>query len=311
MKAAIFDLDGTLCDCRHRLHHVTGAKRDWDAFFVGIPDDPVVEPVHAVLKALSRDHNILLTTGRPERCRFDTVEWLDSHAVPYDRLYMRADDDARPDHVVKTQILEGIHADGFEPFLAIDDRQSVVDLWRERGIVTLQCAPTDDIGPCTGTLTLMVGPSGAGKTLWLWSDAALDMGIKSNQVISSDQLRLELCGDFRDQTKNEQVFAAVHAMASARLRHGLNATIDATHLRRKDRLAAVALARGGPVRYLVMDRPIEEKRRDGGWRNELPIDLLAKHAQTFGSQIKDILAGDHLENVTVHDLRATAQARAA
>lgn len=304
MKAVIFDLDGTLCDCRHRLHHVTGAKRDWEAFFAGIPDDPVVAPVRTVLAALAKEYSILITTGRPESTRADTVEWLDSYVVPYDRLYMRPADDTRPDHVVKAQILEGIYADGFEPFLAIDDRQSIVDLWRERGICTLQCAPTDDIGPCTGTLTLMVGPSGAGKSTWL-------EGFDASQIVSSDKLRAELCGDFRDQSKNEQVFAAAHAIASARLRHGLDVTIDATHLRRKDRLASVALARGGAVRYIVLDRPMEEKRRDGGWRNELPIDLLEKHAQTFGSQLKDILAGDHLENVTVYDVRRVSQASAA
>ena len=30
---AVFDLDGTLADVRHRLHHIEGRRRDWDAFF--------------------------------------------------------------------------------------------------------------------------------------------------------------------------------------------------------------------------------------------------------------------------------------
>jgi phosphoglycolate phosphatase-like HAD superfamily hydrolase len=33
MRAAIFDIDGTLADATHRLHHVTGSNRNWDAFF--------------------------------------------------------------------------------------------------------------------------------------------------------------------------------------------------------------------------------------------------------------------------------------
>lgn len=55
----------------------------------------------------------------------------------------------------------------------------------------------------------------------------------------------------------------------------------------------------------TLDRPMEEKRRDAGWRAELSFDLLAKHDQTFRSQIGDILAGDGLPNITVVDLRRT------
>ena len=70
-------------------------------------------------------------------------------------------------------------------------------------------------------------------------------------------------------------------------------------------MAVAALApEGGRIRYIVIDRPMEEKRRDAGWRAELPIDLLAKHDQTFRSQLSDILAGDNLPNVTVIDLRS-------
>src|SRR5205085_819517 len=116
----------------------------------------------------------------------------------------------------------------------------------------------------------------------------------------------DLCGDFRDQTKNDDVFAAVHAVARARLAHGLPTVIDATHLRRKERLESVRLANGGPVRYVVIDRPTQEKRRDAGWRAELPFDLIAKHEQTLGSQIKDVLRGDGQPNVKVVDLRSAA-----
>ena len=154
-------------------------------------------------------------------------------------------------------------------------------------------------------LTLMVGPSGAGKTTWLGSGAAKVLGILPRHVLSSDETREDLCGDFRDQSKNGLVFAAVNAQARVRLAHGLPTVIDATHLRRHDRLASVELARGGPIRYIVVDRPVEDKRRDAGWRADLPIDLIAKHDQTFQSQLADILAGDYLPNVTVHAVRQT------
>lgn len=81
--------------------------------------------------------------------------------------------------------------------------------------------------------------------------------------------------------------------------------IDATNLRRKDRMTAAALApKDSRVRYVVVDRPMAEKVRDAGWRAEVP-GLMDKHQQTFNSQIKDILSGDGLPNVDVIDCRAS------
>lgn len=307
MRAIICDLDGTLTDTIHRLHHVQGPKKDWDAFFDGIPDDPIVGPVADIVDTYAADGAaILLCSGRPEKCREKTQEWLNKNDVEYTRLYMRPDDDRRPDHIVKSQILDGILADGYEPVFVLDDRASVVNMWRERGLTCLQCAPSEPEIPNTTILSLMVGPSGAGKSTWLdSSDARMKYDIWQWQIVSSDEIRADLCDDFRDQSKNSEVFTALHAIVATRLRNGLPTVVDATNLRRKDRLEVASLAQGRcPVRYFVIDRPMEEKRRDGGWRNEIPnFDLIGKHDQTFRSQIKDILAGDNLPNVTVIDLR--------
>ena len=310
MRAAIFDLDGTLADISHRLHHVQGRRKDWDAFFAGIPEDRLNMPVAHVLDAFARARSaaIVLCSGRPERCRRDTEAWLALHEVPYEALYMRSDNDTRPDHIVKAEMLEQVRAAGFEPVIVIDDRQSVVDMWRDKGLTCLQCAPDQLPIPEAATLTLMVGPTGGGKSTWLARDEAAHdrFSIRPSHVISSDEVRAELCGDWRDQSRNAQVFAAIHAMAAARLKHGLPVVIDATHLRRRDRMGAAALSQGRcPVRYLVMNRPMDEKRRDGGWRNELAMDLIGRHEMTFNSQLKDILAGDGLSNVEVSDLRGS------
>ena len=37
---AFVDLDGVLADVRHRLHHLTGRRKDWDAFFDAAGQDP-------------------------------------------------------------------------------------------------------------------------------------------------------------------------------------------------------------------------------------------------------------------------------
>jgi hypothetical protein len=63
--------------------------------------------------------------------------------VPNHALYMRPARDSRDDGIVKSELLDRIIADGYEPWLAIDDRDRVVEMWRARGLTCLQCAPGD------------------------------------------------------------------------------------------------------------------------------------------------------------------------
>lgn len=313
MRAAIFDLDGTLFDCRHRLHHVLpGAKRDWQEFFAGIKDDLIVEPIRDLAVALAASGiRIICCSGRPEEYRAISEQMLDEAGVPFAGLYMRATGDTRPDHVIKMQLLAGIREDGFDPFIVIDDRQSVVDAWREAGLVCLQAAPSETPIPATAKLHIMVGPSGAGKSTWLQWNA------HPQHVISSDQIRQDLCGDFRDQSRNVEVFEAMHALAKTRLKYGLPVYLDATHIRRKDRVTAANLVPAYcEVTYVVVDRPLNTKMSTAGWRTDVKMQdgtpLLERHQQTFDAQIREILAGDRLGNVRVLDVRSDAAlARAA
>jgi predicted kinase len=307
----IVDLDGTLFDCSHRLHHIVGGeKKDWKAFFAGIPDDPLVEPIANIIEAMYfYGHTIILASGRSEDCRYLTEEKLIKHDIDYEKLYMRASDDFRPDYVVKRELLDQMRADGYNPIIAIDDRQSIVDMWRENGIICLQCRDDKPLAPeKPGELAMMIGPAGAGKSFWL-AGIALKEGLFPINVISSDDTRESLCGDFKNQSKNEQVFAAIHAVVKTRLWHGLDTIVDATNIRRKDRVALLNLRPpGGKAVYFVFNRPMEDKRRDGGWRNEVmkdgkPFDLIGKHEEVFNNNLKDILAGDHMPDVAVIDMR--------
>jgi len=306
MKAVIFDIDGTLSDPTHRLHHVKSKPYNWPAFFDAMGDDGCHKPIAWLAQTLSRHVSIIVISGRPDSHRQQTRDWLIRHGIPFDMLLMRKADDYRQDYIVKSEILDYILSEGYEILFTVDDRQQVVDMWRERGLTCLQARKDDGAHHRQqfGLLTLMIGPSGAGKTSWLASDASREFGISPHHVVSSDLVRADLCDDWKDQSKNDEVFEALHAVVLARISHGLPCVVDATNLKRKDRLGIVGLTReGSPVRYIVVDRPMDEKRATGGWRLSLPFDLLAKHDQTFRSQIKEILRGDGLPNVTVIDLR--------
>lgn len=155
---------------------------------------------------------------------------------------------------------------------------------------------------CGQRLTLLVGPSGAGKSTYASRTYLPD------EVISSDVIREEIFGTIDMAGGHERVFGLVRARARARLEAGLGAVIDATNLRQGERLANATVAPGDMgVEYVVIDRPPADKHRDAGWRSERP-NLIDGHAQMFARELPQILAGDGLPNVTVHDLRAATAA---
>lgn len=140
----LFDIDGTLADCSHRLHHIQGAAKDWRAFFAAcLLDLPIGHMIDLAIKLYDADQAVVLVSGRSNECRDQTEEWLDRHHVPQCPLYMRRAGDRRPDDIVKSEFLDLILADGFQPIMAFDDRSRVVRMWRDRGIPCAQVADGD------------------------------------------------------------------------------------------------------------------------------------------------------------------------
>lgn len=138
--AVIFDMDGTLANCRHRLHFVRGpGKKNWQKFFEQGKDDPPKVEIIRLAVELSINNSILIASGRPEHLRKDTERWLKQQNVPYDAIFLRKDNDRRPDGTVKSEMLALMHAQGYSPWLAVDDRDSAVQAWRDLGITCLQC----------------------------------------------------------------------------------------------------------------------------------------------------------------------------
>jgi phosphoglycolate phosphatase-like HAD superfamily hydrolase len=140
----VFDLDGTLANIEHRLDYVRSKPKNWAAFDAGIPNDKVNEPVAAVFREFAVDqafHDIVLASGRNERSRQATEDWLAANRLTgWQKLYMRPADDFRGDDIVKREMLDDIISDyGKKPDMVFDDRKRVVDMWRRNGIWVFDC----------------------------------------------------------------------------------------------------------------------------------------------------------------------------
>lgn len=143
----IVDIDGTLSDPTHRLHFIKTKPKDWPAFFDACKNDaPNTWVVNMVQSLITARNRIILCSGRPERVREPTTQWLQrfvyaqSDKLP---LYMRKDDDFREDSVIKREMLQRMRNDGYKPVLAIEDRSQVVKMWRAEGLTCAQVAEGD------------------------------------------------------------------------------------------------------------------------------------------------------------------------
>ena len=88
---AVFDLDNTLADTAHRQRFLERRPRDWDAFFAAAPQDPPIEQGIALALEYAEECEVVYLTGRPERCRQDTLAWLTAQGLPEGRVHMRRD----------------------------------------------------------------------------------------------------------------------------------------------------------------------------------------------------------------------------
>lgn len=147
-KTIICDLDGTLCNTDHRKHFMEQKPKDWNSFYAGIPNDTINRWCYDILWRFNSGKavncmDVILVSGRPEKYRSVTEEWLLKHDVLCSGLFMRKDGDFRDDAIVKKEIYEQHIEPFYDVLFCIDDRQRVVDMWREQGLVCLQCAKGD------------------------------------------------------------------------------------------------------------------------------------------------------------------------
>ncbi|MFG2412777.1 phosphatase domain-containing protein [Streptomyces goshikiensis] len=129
---AVFDIDNTLADTDHRQHFLEGRPRDWDGFFGAAPADPPLARGVELAVESAADCEVVYLTGRPERCRADTEEWLARHGLPEGRLWMRGNQDRRPARTTKLEVLKRISR-GRQVRMLVDDDELVCQAARAAG----------------------------------------------------------------------------------------------------------------------------------------------------------------------------------
>jgi phosphoglycolate phosphatase-like HAD superfamily hydrolase len=137
MAFFVFDLDGTLADCSHRLHHLDA--KDWRGFFAACGQDVPIPHAIEVMLTLADGHDVEIWSGRSDEVRAETRAWLEINGInPGHLTFMRKAGDRRPDDVVKREFLAKSNR---RPDLIFDDRDRVVAMWRAEGIPCFQVAP--------------------------------------------------------------------------------------------------------------------------------------------------------------------------
>ena len=118
---AVLDIDGVLADVRHRLVHLEQRPKDWAAFFAAAPEDPPLAQGLDAARRLAEVHEVVYLSGRPERCRADTVAWFARHGLPRGRILLRPEGDHRPARLFKIEMLHQLSARAPVVVLVDDD----------------------------------------------------------------------------------------------------------------------------------------------------------------------------------------------
>lgn len=130
----VVDMDGTIADAsRREAKFLRGKKKDWPAFFRDMENDPPINDVLASVLELSRTHDIVILTGRPDKYRPETESWLKHHQVPAVEVLMRRHGDTRPDFQAKAGLMREL-LETRDVVMALDDREPVCEEYKKLGV---------------------------------------------------------------------------------------------------------------------------------------------------------------------------------
>lgn len=133
----IFDIDGTLA-------HMQGRSPYDESKVLEDKPDEYVQMINLMIASWREEAHmedyvkIFIVSGRHDSCEEDTRKWLDKHDIQYDEIFMRPTlpegQQDPPDTEVKAKIYEE-HINGQYKVLGVfDDRNRVVEMWRNKGL---------------------------------------------------------------------------------------------------------------------------------------------------------------------------------
>ncbi len=128
-SAVICDLDGTLC--------LLNGRNPYDA------STCENDGLNKVVATLIKDKNVILVSGREDKYMEQTKSFLTKHNIKYSNLLMRKSGDVRKDSIIKREIFNHEIRGKFNIEYILDDRNSVVQNWRDMGLICLQVAEGD------------------------------------------------------------------------------------------------------------------------------------------------------------------------
>lgn len=131
--AIVCDIDGTLAHMHDRSPY------DWSK----VGNDKVDILIAWLTSILFRSVSVILVSGRDASCHKETQDWLAKNGICYTKLIMRKEGDNRPDEVVKEEIFNENIRGNYNVRFVLDDRNKVVDMWRQLGLKCLQVAEGD------------------------------------------------------------------------------------------------------------------------------------------------------------------------
>lgn len=136
----ICDLDGTLA-------LFDGLRGPFE--YEKCAGDKVNEPIRTILETFKHhwwehgedgDNRIVYLSGREDKAREGTKEFLRANQCPEGLLYMRPTGDYRKDSIVKLELFDAHIRGKFNVLFVLDDRDQVVKMWRDLGLTCLQVA---------------------------------------------------------------------------------------------------------------------------------------------------------------------------
>ena len=138
-QAIQIDLDGTLS-----LFKDKGHRNPYDATRCDLDD--INQPVLEVINKFKYAYEIIFLSGREDKFRQPTIKFLRKCGLEFPRdylLFMRETGDKRKDSIIKEELYKNFVKPKFNVLFVMDDRNQVVDMWRDIGLTCFQVAEGD------------------------------------------------------------------------------------------------------------------------------------------------------------------------